>query len=85
LLDKDETGKGIISRSVNCLDNLLFEIGFERIVMGAATANKGTQGIAKRCGYTLDGIERNAYYSRYNQKHHDIMCFSKIKGDGWTK
>lgn len=81
LLDQESTGHGYISKCVKVLDEMLFDIGFERLVIGANPENQGSQNIALRNGYTFEGISRHAYFSVYDNKHKNIMTFAKIKSD----
>lgn len=80
-LDKNSTKKGYISKCVNYLDNMLFDMGFERMVIGACTENKSSQNVALRNGYKYEGTERHAYYSFHTNSYIDIMKFSKLNSD----
>ncbi len=53
-------GKGIVTRSCHRLIQYLFEnMGMNRVQIRVGTTNEKSKNIAKRLGFTLEGIERN--------------------------
>jgi ribosomal-protein-serine acetyltransferase len=78
-LSPEFAGKGLISRSIKVLENILFSMGFERLVIRAAVQNVLSQNVAKRNGYKLEGKLRHSYFNIRIQDYVDTYIFSKIK------
>lgn len=60
-LTKNETGKGLVTKSVaKLLDYGFDELKLNRIVIKCAPANEKSRAIPERLGFTQEGIEREA-------------------------
>lgn len=75
-LKHDQTGKGFISDILPVLEAELFQSGVHRIVIECETANKPSEGVAIRNGYSFEGIakERLLGYGTYR----DTKVYAKI-------
>jgi len=61
-IDKDNEGKGLISKACDLLIDYLFtEYNIERLELGCDVKNVRSQNIAKRFGFINEGIERKAF------------------------
>ena len=83
-LDKDYHGQGIITRALKLLEDMAFKTNeWNRIQIRCDAANKKSQGVPRRAGYTYEGTLRRDY--PYNDgTFGDIMVFSKLKSE-WAK
>ncbi len=75
-------GKGYMSDAVKVLENELYEIGFNRIVISTNPANTRSSAIPKRLGYSYEGTQRQVHY--LDPKYEDLEVFSKLRSE-WTK
>jgi ribosomal-protein-serine acetyltransferase len=58
-IDREEEGKGIVSRSVaKLIDHAFSELGMNRIQIRCATANTRSSAIPQRFGFKLEGVQR---------------------------
>lgn len=77
-LTKDAEGKGIVSRSCKKLLAYGFEVlGLHRIELKAAVANKRSQAVAEKLGFTREGVLREA--ELVNNEFLDLALFSMIR------
>ncbi|MBR1544901.1 MAG: GNAT family N-acetyltransferase, partial [Alphaproteobacteria bacterium] len=77
-------GNGYMQESVYALENTAFKNGINRIVIKNDTLNIRSANVAKRCGYTLEGIMRQDTWNRYRECLNDTNIWSKLKSD-WKK
>lgn len=57
-------GKGIMTEAVEAVISFLFsKIGMHRIVIENATENPASGAVAKKCGFTLEGIRKEAFFA----------------------
>jgi ribosomal-protein-serine acetyltransferase len=79
-LDKKMTGKGIMIRSVKRMIEYSFvELTMNRVMIKVASGNTKSIAIAKKLGFTFEGIEREGEY--LNWKFHDLEVYSLLKKD----
>lgn len=79
-LDKAANGRGIMTRSVKLMEKLSFEhCGFNRVEIRVDTENFQSQNVAKRCGFSQDGILRQSMMLHGVPR--DIILFSKLNSD----
>lgn len=72
--------KGIVTRSCMALIKYAFnDMNLHRIQLKAATKNFKSQAVAKRLGFTLEGIERDGELHSYGFV--DLKVFSLLKED----
>jgi RimJ/RimL family protein N-acetyltransferase len=84
-LDQAVSGRGIMTRVVKMLEDMVFGLGNEwnRIQIKCDALNEKSQNVAKRCGYVYEGILRQS--CPYNDGSlGDSMVFSKLKSE-WQK
>ena len=80
-LGTENTGKGFMAEAVSLLEKELFADGFNRIVIQTDVLNAKSAGVAKRCGYILEGVLRQERYSERLGRFRDTNVFSKLKAD----
>lgn len=80
-LDTNYTGNGYISEALSLIEDELFDIGFNRIVIHTDVLNHRSANVAIKAGYKLEGILRQNIYSEPNQRYRDQNVFSKLKSD----
>ena len=81
-LDKDMTGRGIITKCVQALEKLLFgKLGFNRIVIRCDKRNLASAGVAKRCGYTQEAEFKQDRVRKYETGFSTTLVFAKVKGE----
>ena len=74
----DCTGHGIIHQSCKVLIDLAFEkMGMNRITIRCATGNSPSEKVARRLGFSYEGIERSG--ERYHDLFFDLKVFSLLK------
>jgi ribosomal-protein-serine acetyltransferase len=72
--------QGIITQSAKRLITFAFDdLGMNRIQLKAATENYKSQNVAKRLGFTFEGIERNG--ELHERGFVDLMQFGLLKKD----
>jgi ribosomal-protein-serine acetyltransferase len=77
-LDKNKTGKGIITRCCKILIDYAFkEQDFNRISIKCATGNFKSQAIPERLGFTKEGIARQD--EKLHDKFIDLIVYSMLK------
>lgn len=85
-LDKDATGRGIITRAVRLLENLVFgdeHCEYNRIRIHCDALNIASSNIPKKLGYKQEGILRQV--RAYNDGSlGDSIVWSKLKSE-WEK
>lgn len=83
-LDKSVNGRGVMTRAVEKVQDLAFEIGgANRVEIRCATENKASRAIPERLNFKLDGILRQAEILPGGIVH-DIVVYSKLKSE-WEK
>ena len=83
-LDKDVNGRGIMTRAVEKLSDLAFEIwGANRVEIQAAVENKKSWSVPERLGFNRDGMLRQREIVREGVVQ-DVFMYSKLKSE-WEK
>jgi RimJ/RimL family protein N-acetyltransferase len=73
-------GKGVASRSVELLTAWAFsELGLERLELHIDVENAASAAIARRTGYTLEGIRRSSHVK--DGQRADTGIWSRLPGD----
>ena len=63
LYDPERAGRGYMTEAVQLMVNHLFETKqIHRIQLTIAVENLASQAVAKRCGFTFEGIARGAFF-----------------------
>lgn len=79
-LSKDLQGSGVMTNAVKMLLNIAFgELGLNRVMIKAAVENKKSRTLAKRLGFTHEGIERAGEF--LNGKFTDLAVYSKLRDE----
>ncbi len=71
--------RGLVTRAARCLIGRAFDrLGLNRIELRCAVGNAPSHGVARRLGFTLEGIERDA--ERFDDGHFvDAEVFSLLR------
>ena len=80
-LSTNAVGNGFISEALQALEKVIFDLGFNRIIIRNDIRNTRSVNVAKRNGYHLDGVMRKAKYSAKEEQFTDVNVWSKIKDD----
>ena len=80
-LSDDAVGHGYMTEAVKILESVGFEQGLNRIVIHNDTENTRSVNVPKRCGYHLDGVRRQVFWSSYWQSFRDGNEWSKLKSE----
>ena len=76
-------GKGYITEAVKGITRFGFEVmSAERIVIRCDEQNVRSAAVARRAGFTLEGILRNEDRTADGSRLRNTMLFSRIRGDG---
>lgn len=80
-LDEDFGGRGIMTRAVKLLEEMVFQTDeWNKIEIHADVDNVKSQNVPKRLGYNLDGILRQDYFYP-DGRIGDTMVFSKLRSE----
>lgn len=83
-LDKTANGRGIMTRAVEKLTGLAFDVwGANRVEIQAAVENKKSRAIPERLGFNQDGVLRAREIVRPGVIQ-DVVMYSKLKSE-WEK
>ena len=79
-LREDLQGNGIMTRCISAIiDMVVTHIGMHRIVIRAATSNRGSRGIPERLGFTHEGTMREAGF--VNNEYLDLEIYSMLDSE----
>lgn len=79
-LGREFRGHGVITQSVAVLETIVApDLGLRRLILIAATANRASRAVAKRCDYHLDEILRHYIPTQHGCV--DAAVYSKILTD----
>lgn len=82
LFDEKEAGKGYTTEAVNLLTDYLFgRKRVNRIQLNIHPGNVASKKVAKKSGYTFEGVMRQCWFHR--GEFHDLEIWSKIRSE-WT-
>lgn len=77
---RQERGRGAGTRAVRLLSAwALRELGLERLELLANPENEASQRLARRAGYTREGVLR--LYRRRKGRREDLVMFSRLAGE----
>ena len=83
-LDNSMTGRGIMTRAVDKLAGLAFDVwGANRVEIQVAVENKKSRAIPERLGFNQDGVLRQREIVRPGVVQ-DVVMYSKLKSE-WEK
>lgn len=78
--DPDARGKGYGSQSIRLLSRFaLQEMRLHRLYAKILEANRPAQNAFARCGYKLEGTEREAHYGQ--GRFHNVMIYGLLAGE----
>ncbi|MBF0300385.1 MAG: GNAT family N-acetyltransferase [Oligoflexia bacterium] len=70
-------GKGFVREATYLLEQTMFNLGFNRIVIKCSTRNLRSVAIPIRLEYRLEGVAYQDVIE--NDRYDDTMCFAKVK------
>ncbi len=74
--------KGYATEALKILEKEGFEsLGFNRLQLLCDEENKGSAGVAKKCGYKYEGKLREYIFNKYFDSFRNFLVFSKLKGE----
>lgn len=74
--------KGYMTEAVRIVEAEFFNnLGLNRIQIKCDEENVASAGVAKKCGYTLEGTLRQDSYNAYFGRFRDTLVFSKLKAE----
>lgn len=74
-------GRGVATAATRVLLDWAFELGVERVELLAEPENGGSLAVARRCGFTVEGILRE--YSEIRGARRDLVMHSLLRRE-WT-
>jgi ribosomal-protein-alanine N-acetyltransferase len=78
IFDQEDTGKGYASEALKLLCKYLFEaFQVNRLEVRVAAGNDGSEKVAQKCGFNLEGTHREAAYSK--GKLYDMHCYALLR------
>jgi ribosomal-protein-serine acetyltransferase len=81
-LSDKHTRQGYMSEAVRIMEKEFFgRYGLNRIQIRCDVANHASSGVAKKCGYVLEGRFRQDDWSKHSKKFRDTFCFSKLRSE----
>ena len=79
-LAKDATGKGYMTEAVKLLEDEAFlNLDLNRIMIKCDPRNIASANVAKRLGYTFEGVLRETTYSDVEKRFVDDAVYSKLR------
>ncbi|MEL4504790.1 GNAT family protein [Luteococcus sp. H138] len=79
-IDHDEAGRGITTTAVRSLCSLAFdEMGIHRVELRCSPDNHGSMGIARKAGFTIEGLHRDAW--RVKDQPQSLVMHSRLATD----
>jgi RimJ/RimL family protein N-acetyltransferase len=80
LYDAAFAGRGFASEAVQLLVDYLFAVKKpDRIQLVIVPGNQASQRIAEKCGFTLEGTMRGAFFN--GGRNQDVLMYSLLRGD----
>ena len=73
-------GAGVATRATRLLIEFSWQIGAVRVELDAYTENKASRAVARKCGFTQEGVLRSAAPGK-NGRRHDLVVFGLLKTD----
>jgi ribosomal-protein-serine acetyltransferase len=72
-LSADAQGRGLMTRSVHALlEHSFAGLGLNRVQSAAATGNARSNAVLRRCGFTLEGVSRDAEWLYDHYVDHNL-------------
>lgn len=82
-LDRDSTGRGVMTKSVRSLVQIAFdELEIHRIEIRCAPENRASRAIPERLGFTNEGTQRDVLLLR--DRFQDLMMYSLLSSEHRT-
>lgn len=80
LFDTEQRGKGIVSEAVSLLTDYLFNsLHINRLEIRMDTRNIASEKVAIKCGYTKEGVTRQASFSQ--GQHFDMNVYALLRSE----
>lgn len=83
-LDQDYAGNGYITEAVNAMVDVFFGMGLNRLSIRANVKNKASCAVARRCGFSREGICRQEIFNKYTNEYEDVAYYGKLRSQ-WRK
>ncbi len=83
-LASDAVGHGYMQEAAHALEDAVFKVGFNRIVIRNDTKNLRSAYMSERCGYVLEGVMRQDRWNECHQCWRSTNIWSKLKSE-WDK
>lgn len=74
-------GNGYMQEAVSLIEKEFFGLGLNRLVIHTDVLNIKSANVAKKCGYILDGIQRQNNWVVAEERYRDTNTFSKLKSE----
>jgi RimJ/RimL family protein N-acetyltransferase len=75
-------GKGLVTEAVTLMVEYLFGAKkFHRIQLVIVPENGASRRIAEKCGFTLEGTARGAFFN--DGRNQDVLIYSLLRTDPW--
>jgi len=77
--------QGYMSEAVEAVLNYGFkELGLNRVTLRACVENKGSNAVARKFGFQLEGTSRKALKSRIDRRYHNFNIYGLLRED-WKR
>jgi len=80
-LTDDARGHGYMTEALRGFEKVIFERGFNRIMIGNDTQNIRSVRVTERAGYHLDGVMRQDAWDAYHNRLRDTNVWSRLKSE----
>lgn len=74
-------GNGYMQEALSLIEKEFFGLGINRIVIHTDVLNVKSANVAKKCGYILEGIQRQNNWVVAQERYRDTNTFSKLKSE----
>lgn len=79
-IDRDEQGKGLITRATTRLiDHAFHELGLNKVLIRCSSLNKKSAAVPERLGFKLEGVLRQSEFR--NGSLHDFLYFGLLASE----
>lgn len=83
-MDGKYCGNGYMTEAVNAMVDYFFGQGLNRVCIRANVKNKASCTVAKRLGFSREGVRRQELFNKYMNEYEDIVCYGKLHSE-WQR